>query len=181
MKSPMMRPPILRRRSWRAISSAASRFVCRIVFSTSLAALVAAGVHVDRDERLGFIDHDVAAALQPDLAMERVVDLLLNAERLEDRRRAVVDTGCGCATRREIWPTMSFIRSIAARSSQITSSISSVRKSRTVRSTRSGSSKTRAGRLLLLDRLLDLRATARRDTRDRARNNARAGPRRRCG
>ena len=54
------------------------------------AAFVAAGVHVDGDQRFGFVDHDVAAAFQPDLAMEGVVDLLLHAEGLEDRGGAVV-------------------------------------------------------------------------------------------
>ena len=76
---------MLRRRIWRHISSAASRLVCRIVFLDVLGALVAAGVHVDGDERLGFIDDDVAAARQPDLAVKGVVDLLLDAEALEDR------------------------------------------------------------------------------------------------
>ena len=78
---------MLRSRSWRAISSAASRFVCRIVFSDVAAALVAAGVHVDGDERFGFVDHDVAAALQPHLAMKGVVDLFLDADR--SRRSAL--------------------------------------------------------------------------------------------
>ena len=36
MKSITTRPPISRRRSWRAISSAASRLVCRAVSSMSL-------------------------------------------------------------------------------------------------------------------------------------------------
>ena len=54
------------------------------------AAFVSAGVYVDGDERLGFVDHDVAAAFQPDLAMKGVVDLFLHAEGLEDRRGAVV-------------------------------------------------------------------------------------------
>ena len=33
-----------------------------------LGAAVAAGVHIDGDERFGFIDHHIAAAGQPDLA-----------------------------------------------------------------------------------------------------------------
>src|SRR5205085_5143671 len=53
-------------------------------------ALVPAGVHVDGDQRFGFVDHNVTAAFQPHLAMERVIDLFLDPERLEDRRRPVV-------------------------------------------------------------------------------------------
>ena len=36
---------------------------------------VAAGIDVDRDQRLGLVDDDVAARLQPDLAAQRLVDL----------------------------------------------------------------------------------------------------------
>ena len=61
-----------------------------MVFSTSLPPFVAAGVHVDGDERLGFVDDDVAAAREPDLAVKGVVDLLLHAEALEDGLRAAV-------------------------------------------------------------------------------------------
>ena len=51
---------------------------------------VAAGVDVDGDERLGLVDDDRAARLQPDLALERLVDLRLDAVLLEDRERLVV-------------------------------------------------------------------------------------------
>ena len=54
------------------------------------ATLVTPGVHVHCDERFGFVDHDVAAAWQPDLAMKGVVDLFLDAEGFENRRRAVI-------------------------------------------------------------------------------------------
>ena len=54
-------------------------------------AFVPAGVHVDGDQRFGFVDHNVTAAFQPHLAMERVIDLFLDPERLEDRRRPVVN------------------------------------------------------------------------------------------
>jgi hypothetical protein len=54
------------------------------------APFVPAGVNVDGHQRLGFVDHDITATLQPDLAMEGVVDLLLHAERFEDRRGAVI-------------------------------------------------------------------------------------------
>ena len=47
-----------------------------MVDSWSLPPLVAAGVHVDGDERFGFIDHDVAAALEMHLAGEGALQLL---------------------------------------------------------------------------------------------------------
>jgi hypothetical protein len=43
-----------------------------------------ARVHIDRDERLGVIDTDVAALLEPHLALECLLDLALDAERVED-------------------------------------------------------------------------------------------------
>ena len=49
-----------------------------------LAALVAAGVDVDGDERLGLVDDEVAAARQPDLAAHGGVDLLVDVEPFED-------------------------------------------------------------------------------------------------
>src|SRR5579862_546180 len=52
--------------------------------------LVAPGVDVDGDERLSFVDDDIAAALEPDLPVEGVVDLLLDAESFEDGRRLAV-------------------------------------------------------------------------------------------
>ena len=45
----------------------------------------AAGVDVDGDQRLGGVDHDVAPRLQPDLALQGRLDLLLDAELLEQR------------------------------------------------------------------------------------------------
>src|SRR5581483_10376500 len=50
-------------------------------------ALVAAGVDVDGDERLGFVDDDVAAALQVDGAGEGVLQLAADVEAIEDRLR----------------------------------------------------------------------------------------------
>src|SRR6185369_240354 len=50
----------------------------------SLLSDVAAGVHVDGHERLGLVDDDRAAGLQPHLAAQRLVDLSLNAILLED-------------------------------------------------------------------------------------------------
>ena len=51
---------MLRRRSWRQISSA-----LQVDFEDGrflVLAALAARIHVDGDERFGFIDHDVAAA-----------------------------------------------------------------------------------------------------------------------
>src|SRR5438128_5314354 len=50
-----------------------------------LLADVAARVHVDRDERLGLVDDDRSAGLQPHLALQRLVDLGLHAVFVEDR------------------------------------------------------------------------------------------------
>ena len=51
----------------------------------------APGVDVDRGQRLHLVDDQVAARLQPDLALERAVDLDLDAEAVEDRIVAVVE------------------------------------------------------------------------------------------
>src|SRR4029077_21090444 len=50
----------------------------------------AAGVHVDRDQRLGVVDADVATLLEPHLALEGLLDLRLDLERVEDRGVALV-------------------------------------------------------------------------------------------
>ena len=91
MKSITTSPPMLRRRSWRATSSAASVLTCRMASSCDVPALVPAGVDVDGDQRLGLVEDDVAAGLQPDLAAEGVLELALDVEVLEDRRVAVVE------------------------------------------------------------------------------------------
>src|SRR5688572_1508559 len=57
-----------------------------------LLADVAAGVDVDRHQRLGRVDHDRAAGLEPHLAAQRLVDLGLHAVLLEDRERLLVET-----------------------------------------------------------------------------------------
>ena len=59
---------MLRRRSWREISSAASRLTLRMELSWSLPPFVPPGIDVDGHERLGFIHDEVAAALEVDLA-----------------------------------------------------------------------------------------------------------------
>ena len=45
-----------------------------------------AGVDVDRYQRFGVVDYDVAAGFEPDLRAQALVDFLLDAELLEDRR-----------------------------------------------------------------------------------------------
>ena len=50
------------------------------------AADVFAGVDVDGDERFGVVDDDVAAGLEPDFGAQGLVEFLLDAELLEDRR-----------------------------------------------------------------------------------------------
>ena len=85
MKSTMMIPPMLRSRSCLTTSSTASRLVRRMVSSWLVLADEAAGVDVDRGERLGLVENQVAARLQPDLAVERAVDLRLDLEMVEDR------------------------------------------------------------------------------------------------
>src|SRR6185312_15990549 len=63
------------------------------VFQPVGAADVLAGVDVNGHQRLGLVEHDVAAALQPDLALERIVDLLLDAEVLEQVEVVVQQRG----------------------------------------------------------------------------------------
>src|SRR2546423_269416 len=56
----------------------------------ALLADVPPGVHVDGDQRLGLVDDDVAAALQPDLAVLGADQLLLDAVLVEDGLLAAV-------------------------------------------------------------------------------------------
>ena len=87
MKSMTMMPPRSRSRIWRTISLMASTLVLTMVSSRRVRlADVLAGVDVDGDQRFGLVDDDVAAALQPDFRLERLVDLVAEAELLEERR-----------------------------------------------------------------------------------------------
>ena len=91
---------MLRRRSWRATSLGGFDVGFEDHLVHVLGAAVAAGVDVDGDEGLGFIDDDVAAAGEPDLARECFVDLLLDVDALEDRLGAgghVVHAAFGAA------------------------------------------------------------------------------------
>ncbi len=55
------------------------------VFQARRLADVFAGVDVDGDQRLGLVDHDVAAALEPDFRLEGLVDFFVEAELIEQR------------------------------------------------------------------------------------------------
>src|SRR5579859_391411 len=52
---------------------------------------VTAGIDVDSDERFGFVNADVPARFQPDLATECILDLFLDTELAEDGRGLVVE------------------------------------------------------------------------------------------
>ena len=91
MKSMTIRPPRSRSRSWRAISSAASRLVRNAVSSMSPPLGRARRVDVDRDQRLGVVDHDRAAGGQGDLARVRGLDLVLDLEAREQRDVVLVE------------------------------------------------------------------------------------------
>ena len=52
---------------------------------------MATGIDINRDERFGFVDTNVATALEPDLPAEGVFDLFFNVEPREDRRRLGVE------------------------------------------------------------------------------------------
>ena len=90
MKSITMMPPMSRSRSCRATSSAASRFVFVDGLLEVRLADGLAGVDVDDRHGLGALDEQVAARREPDLAVERLVDLLDDVVLLEHRQRALV-------------------------------------------------------------------------------------------
>src|ERR1051325_6155505 len=52
--------------------------------------LVTTCFHVDGHERFGLIDHNITAALQPDLPMKSIINLFLDSEILENRSCPVV-------------------------------------------------------------------------------------------
>ena len=101
MKSMTIRPPTSRNRSWRAISSAASRLVLQAVVSMSRAARAARRVDVDRDQRLGVVDHDAAAGGQRDLVRVRRLDLALDLVAREERHVVVVELELAQVARHE--------------------------------------------------------------------------------
>jgi hypothetical protein len=100
---------------------------------------VGAGVHVDGDEGLGFVDDDFAAAGERDLALAGLLDLALDVEALEDRDAVLVERDLAGAAFRDLADELLGALVVGSRLSMSTRSTSSVRKSRTVRSTMSGS------------------------------------------
>ena len=61
------------------------------IFLVAATVLVRARVDVDRDERLGFVDDDLAAGRQGHLALAGLLDLALDVEPLEDRDAVLVE------------------------------------------------------------------------------------------
>ena len=59
------------------------------VFEAALADVLA-GVDVDGDKRLGLVDDQVPTGLEPDLGFQRLVELLLDLEEVEDRRLLLI-------------------------------------------------------------------------------------------
>ena len=91
MKSMMISPPMLRRRSCSTMVLRRLEVGLEHRLFLALLADVAAGVDVDDRQRLGVVDDDVAARLEPDLALQRLGDLRLDAEALEDRLGCLVE------------------------------------------------------------------------------------------
>ena len=87
MKSMTTRPAMSRRRSWRAISAAASRLVCEGGLLDIVLAGRPARVDVDRHQGLGRVDDQIAARLQLDDRLVHRRQLVLDAVALEQRRR----------------------------------------------------------------------------------------------
>ena len=79
MKSTTMMPPMSRSRSWRTISSAASRLL-RVTVCSRLppCPVNLPGIDVDDRHRLGPIDHERTARRQVHLAVERLQELLVD-------------------------------------------------------------------------------------------------------
>ena len=82
---------MLRKRSWYTTSLHRLEVGPQHRLLEVVLADVAAGVDVDRRERLALVDDQVAARLEPDLAAEVRVDPRLDAELVEDRLRALVE------------------------------------------------------------------------------------------
>jgi hypothetical protein len=70
-----------------AISTAASRLLLEDRLFQARLADVLAGVHVDDRQRLGVLDDQRTTRRQPDLAVERPVQLLVDVVALEQRQR----------------------------------------------------------------------------------------------
>ena len=104
-----------------------------------LLADVAAGVDVDGGERLGLVDDQVAAAVQPDLARGGALDLVLDAVGVEDRLVAVVEHDARPSSAGSCASTKRCTRSNSSRSSMMSFSTSWAKRSRVARKMRSRS------------------------------------------
>ena len=84
----MMPPRSAQARICRTISLTASRLVFDdgVFQAHGAASDKFAGIDVNGHQRFGMIDDDVAAGLEPDLRAQGLVQLLLDAELLEDGR-----------------------------------------------------------------------------------------------
>src|SRR5207249_10610969 len=73
-------------------------FICRLqvrlqnCFLDIAPTFVTASIHINGNERFGLVVHNIAAALEPNLPMKSVIDLLLHAVGFENWRRTVVKT-----------------------------------------------------------------------------------------
>src|SRR6185437_1854630 len=61
------------------------------IFEAIRLADILAGIHVDRHQRLGLIDYDIAARFQPHLRPKRLFQFRRDVERVEDRLRTRVE------------------------------------------------------------------------------------------
>ena len=91
MKSITMMPPMLRRRSCCTTCLRRLEVGPEDGLLLVLLADVAAGVDVDRGERLGLVEDQIAAGLEPHAPLEGARDLGLDAVLVEERRDALVE------------------------------------------------------------------------------------------
>ena len=73
-----------------------------VVLAVVLAAAVAAGVDVDRGQRLGLVDDNLAAARERDAAREQLLDLALDVVALEDGDGVLVERDARAGARRDV-------------------------------------------------------------------------------
>jgi hypothetical protein len=97
IRSMMIRPPRLRKRSWCTTSCTGLEIGLEDGLLEVALADVAARVHVDRRERLALVDDQVAARLEPDLLAEVLVDAPFEAL-LVEQRHACRRRGRGAAS-----------------------------------------------------------------------------------
>ena len=103
MKSMTISPARSRSRSWRATSSTASQVGAQRRFLDAALARRAARVDVDRDQRLGLVDHQIAAGAQlhggRQHRVELGLDLVAGEQRLRSRQSCTFLTWLGISMR----------------------------------------------------------------------------------